>query len=95
MERKPAHLAPLQPARVHLPVGKRVATCVEFGLRFLHSTGQTYKGGLNRGVFLQIIADPTPGPPIPDRSVSFGTVVAAQARGDFREGSPDLGLAER
>jgi hypothetical protein len=33
---------------------KRVATCLEFGPRFLRSTGQAYKGGPNTGVFLQI-----------------------------------------
>ena len=36
---------------------RRVATCVGFGPRFLHSTGQAYKGGPNSGVFLQITAD--------------------------------------
>ena len=35
---------------------KRVATCLGFGPRFLHSTGQDYKGGPNSGVFLQITA---------------------------------------
>src|SRR5438309_6662899 len=33
---------------------KRVATVLGFGPRFLHSTGQAYKGGPNSGVFLQI-----------------------------------------
>ena len=36
---------------------KRVATCLGFGPRFLHSTGQAYKGGPNTGVFLQITCD--------------------------------------
>ncbi len=35
---------------------KHVATCLGFGPRFLHSTGQDYKGGPNTGVFLQITA---------------------------------------
>ena len=35
----------------------QVATCAEFGPRFLHSTGQAYKGGPDSGVFLQITAD--------------------------------------
>ncbi|ACL62182.1 bifunctional transaldolase/phosoglucose isomerase [Methylobacterium nodulans] len=83
IERKPDHFAPLQAARLALRDSRRVATCVEFGPRFLHSTGQAYKGGPDSGVFLQITADPAPDLAIPGRSVSFGTVIAAQARGDF------------
>lgn len=62
---------------------KHVATCVGFGPRFLHSTGQAYKGGPNTGVFLQITADPAQDLPVPGEAYSFGTVEAAQARGDF------------
>ena len=40
----------------------RVATCLGFGPRFLHSTGQAYKGGPNSGVFLQITCDDARGP---------------------------------
>ncbi|GJD50118.1 Transaldolase [Methylobacterium crusticola] len=76
------HLAPLQAARLALRDGRRVATCVEFGPRFLHSTGQAYKGGPDSGVFLQITAD-APDLAIPGRALGFGTVIAAQARGDF------------
>lgn len=60
-----------------------VATCVGFGPRFLHSTGQAYKGGLNSGVFLQITADPKADLPVPGKSYSFGVVEAAQAQGDL------------
>ena len=56
---------------------------VGFGPRFLHSTGQAYKGGPNSGVFLQITADPAHDLPIPGRKASFGVVEAAQARGDL------------
>jgi transaldolase / glucose-6-phosphate isomerase len=61
----------------------RVATCVGFGPRFLHSTGQAYKGGPNSGVFLQITCDDPLDLEIPGRRYSFGVVKAAQARGDF------------
>ncbi len=61
----------------------RVATCVGFGPRFLHSTGQAYKGGPNSGVFLQVTSDDARDLPIPGRRYSFGVVKAAQARGDF------------
>jgi transaldolase/glucose-6-phosphate isomerase len=56
---------------------------VGFGPRFLHSTGQAYKGGPDTGVFLQITAADRPDLPIPGQAASFGVVKAAQARGDF------------
>jgi transaldolase/glucose-6-phosphate isomerase len=57
---------------------------VEFGPRFLHSTGQAYKGGPNTGVFLQITCDDVVDVPVPGRRYTFGVVKAAQARGDFQ-----------
>jgi transaldolase/glucose-6-phosphate isomerase len=62
---------------------RHVATCLEFGPRFLHSTGQAYKGGPDSGVFLQITSDDAQDLPIPGLRASFGVVKAAQARGDF------------
>ena len=61
----------------------RVATCLGFGPRFLHSTGQAYKGGPNSGVFLQITCDDAVDLPVPGQKYSFGVVKAAEARGDF------------
>lgn len=61
-----------------------VATCLGFGPRFLHSTGQAYKGGPNTGVFLQITCDDAEDLPVPGQRYSFGVVKAAQARGDFQ-----------
>lgn len=61
----------------------RVATCLGFGPRFLHSTGQAYKAGPNTGVFLQITCDDAEDLPIPGQNYTFGIVKAAQARGDF------------
>jgi transaldolase/glucose-6-phosphate isomerase len=63
---------------------RHVATCVGFGPRFLHSTGQAYKGGPNTGVFLQITCDDAADLPVPGARYSFGVVKAAQARGDFQ-----------
>ncbi|HEX3484782.1 MAG TPA: hypothetical protein VHT51_06955, partial [Micropepsaceae bacterium] len=54
-----------------------------FGPRFLHSTGQAYKGGPNSGVFLQITASRTLDIPVPGRKYSFGAVIDATAEGDF------------
>ena len=59
------------------------ATCLGFGPRFLHSTGQAYKGGPNTG---RVPADHLrrrEGPRVPGQKYTFGVVKAAQARGDF------------
>jgi transaldolase / glucose-6-phosphate isomerase len=61
----------------------KTATCVGFGPRFLHSTGQAYKGGPNTGVFLQVTCDHAHDLKIPGRKASFGLVEHAQALGDF------------
>ena len=60
------------------------ATCLGFGPRFLHSTGQAYKGGPNTGVFLQITADDAVDMEVPGQTFTFGIVKSAQARGDFQ-----------
>ena len=62
---------------------KKSATVLGFGPRFLHSTGQAYKGGPNSGVFLQITCDDKVDLPVPGQKYTFGVVKAAQARGDF------------
>jgi transaldolase / glucose-6-phosphate isomerase len=59
------------------------ATCVGFGPRFQHSTGQAYKGGPNSGVFLQITCDDGADVDVPGHRYSFGVVKDAQARGDL------------
>jgi len=73
----------LQAIRDQVLSATRVATCMEFGPRFLHSTGQAYKGGPNSGVFLQITCDDVADIPVPGQQYTFGIVKAAQARGDF------------
>jgi transaldolase / glucose-6-phosphate isomerase len=78
-----AHETVLQRMRTRLRDRRRVATCVGFGPRFLHSTGQAYKGGPNTGVFLQITCDDADDVPVPGQRYTFGVVKAAQARGDF------------
>jgi transaldolase / glucose-6-phosphate isomerase len=83
VERNAAHAETLQATRVAVRRAKRVATCLGFGPRFLHSTGQAYKGGPNSGVFLQITCDDARDLDVPGRRYSFGIVKAAQARGDF------------
>ncbi len=74
----------LQQIRIRVLEHYSVATCVGFGPRFLHSTGQAYKGGANNGVFLQITADDPVDLPVPGQKFTFGVVKSAQARGDFQ-----------
>jgi transaldolase / glucose-6-phosphate isomerase len=83
IERNPAHIAALQKLRKTIRDNKKVATCLGFGPRFLHSTGQTYKGGPNSGVVLQITCADAGDLPVPGQKYTFGVVKAAQARGDF------------
>ena len=77
------HETLLQSMRGAVRDRRRVATCLGFGPRFLHSTGQAYKGGPNTGVFLQITCDDAVDMPVPGQKYTFGIVKAAQARGDF------------
>ena len=74
----------LKGIREKVLVKYRVATCLGFGPRFLHSTGQAYKGGPNSGVFLQITSDDEFDLPVPGQKYTFGVVKAAQARGDYQ-----------
>lgn len=62
----------------------RRATTIQFGPRFLHSTGQAFKGGANNGVFLQITSNDPVDLPVPGQKYTFGVVKEAQSRGDFQ-----------
>ena len=79
-----AHEDALQAVRRKIRDSKKVATCLGFGPRFLHSTGQAYKGGPNTGVFLQITCDDAKDVPVPGQKYTFGIVKAAQASGDLQ-----------
>lgn len=79
----PEHEAAIQLLRHKVRDKKRVATCMGFGPRFLHSTGQDYKGGPNTGVFLQITSKHGDDVDIPGQQYTFGVVIDAQAAGDL------------
>ncbi len=78
-----SHDQPLQEIRHRVRDARRVATCLGYGPRFLHSTGQAYKGGPNTGVFLQVTCDDAADLSVPGQRFTFGVVKSAQARGDF------------
>ncbi len=84
LQMNPEHEQTLETLRHAVRDRKRVATCLGFGPRFLHSTGQAYKGGPNTGVFLQVTCDDSVELPVPGQKYTFGVVKAAQARGDFQ-----------
>ena len=83
IERNESHTTALTAMRKRIRDKTRAATCLGFGPRFQHSTGQAYKGGANSGVFLQITCDDPRDIEVPGAGYSFGVVKAAQAAGDL------------
>jgi transaldolase/glucose-6-phosphate isomerase len=83
VERNAAHEAALRNIRTAVRDARRVATVAGFGPRFLHSTGQAYKGGPAGGAFLEITRTPQLDLAIPGHRASFGAVQLAQALGDL------------
>jgi len=83
IERDQSHTQALTAMRTQIRDKTRAGTCLGFGPRFQHSTGQAYKGGPNSGVFLQITCDDPVDIGVPGHSYSFGVVKAAQASGDL------------
>jgi transaldolase / glucose-6-phosphate isomerase len=83
IERNEPHTQTLTTMRARIRDKTRAATCLGFGPRFQHSTGQAYKGGPNSGVFLQITCDDPADIDVPGHSYSFGVVKASQAAGDL------------
>jgi transaldolase/glucose-6-phosphate isomerase len=83
LARNAEHTEALQRVRVAVRDSRRLATCLGFGPRYLHSTGQAYKGGPNTGLFVEVTADIADDLGIPDHAATFGTVEAAQAQSDL------------
>ena len=83
IEMSDEHTALLQESRVLIRDNKKIATCLGFGPRFLHSTGQAYVGGPNTGVFLILTADYNDDIQIPEHPYTFGLVISAQAQSYF------------
>jgi transaldolase/glucose-6-phosphate isomerase len=73
----------LRRARLAVAAGRRVATTLGFGPRYLHSTGQYFKGGPNRGVYLFVTRRVEDDLAIPGQEIGFGALQRAQALGDI------------
>jgi transaldolase/glucose-6-phosphate isomerase len=73
----------LQKMRVAIRAKTRNAVTAGFGPRFQHSTGQFHKGGPKNALFLVITAEPEEDMDIPTEGLTFGTLIRAQALGDY------------
>jgi transaldolase/glucose-6-phosphate isomerase len=73
----------LQALRVVIRAKTGNAVTAGFGPRFQHSTGQFHKGGPKNALFIQITAEPGKDVPVPTEGLSFGTLIRAQALGDY------------
>lgn len=72
----------LAAARVAVRNGTGRATTLDFGPRFLHSTGQLHKGGPNTGLFLEVIDNASPPLAVPTTDYDFARLITAQSLGD-------------
>lgn len=70
-------------ARAAVRDGTGLATTLDFGPRFLHSTGQLHKGGPNTGIFLEIIDHASPTVAVPTTDYGFAELITAQSLGDY------------
>ena len=84
VEMSEVHEKILQALRTTVRNAFGVATLGGFGPRYLHSTGQLFKGGPNKGLFLHITSEDTEDMPVPGRAFTLGAVKSAQAHGDLR-----------
>jgi transaldolase/glucose-6-phosphate isomerase len=73
----------LQLMRVAIREKTHCAVTAGFGPRFQHSTGQFHKGGPNKGWFIQVVYDAQADMDIPTEGLTFGTLLRAQALGDY------------
>lgn len=77
----------------------RIPTILGIGPRYLHSTGQLFKGGPNTGAFIQLVSEPANDLPVPGQRYSFRTMFLAQAYGDYEalvsRGRPVLQISFR
>src|SRR5690606_4534308 len=73
----------LQKMRVAIRAKTGNAVTAGFGPRFQHSTGQFHKGGPKNALFLVITAEPEKDVDIPTEGMTFGTLIRAQALGDY------------
>ena len=77
------HRRALESLVASLRLLSKAPVSLEYGPRYLHSTGQLYKGGGGGGLFLELVEEDALDLPVPGERFTFGTLFRAQARGDF------------
>jgi transaldolase/glucose-6-phosphate isomerase len=73
----------LQEIRVAIRAKTGNPVTAGFGPRFQHSTGQFHKGGPSNALFIVITAEPAGDFEVPTEGLTFGTLIRAQALGDY------------
>ncbi len=73
----------LQALRVAIRAKTDNAVTAGFGPRFQHSTGQFHKGGPKNALFIVLTAESAADFEIPTEGLTFGTLIRAQALGDY------------
>lgn len=73
----------LQEMRVAIRARTGNPVTAGFGPRFQHSTGQFHKGGPDNALFIVITAEPAADFEVPTEGLTFGTLIRAQALGDY------------
>lgn len=73
----------IQSLRIVVRERTKLPVTAGFGPRFQHSTGQFHKGGPNKGWFIQVVYDADTDMDIPTQGLTFGTLIRAQALGDY------------
>ncbi|MBI5882249.1 MAG: hypothetical protein HZB91_03995 [Elusimicrobia bacterium] len=83
MDETPEKTSLLDALRANLRRKAKSPVTVSHGPRYLHSTGQLYKGGAGTGLFLVLTEPEAAVIPVPGKRFGFGVLHGAQARGDF------------
>ncbi len=83
LPRNPEMIDALQNMRTSIRAKTGNAVTAGFGPRFQHSTGQFHKGGIKDALFIQITAEAANDFDVPTQGLTFGTLIRAQALGDY------------
>jgi transaldolase/glucose-6-phosphate isomerase len=83
-EETPQRTKLMEACRVKIKKDTKSATTLNYGPRYLHSTGQLHKGGPGSGLYVVLASDNQDNMRIPGKQFSFGTLHEAQSWGDFK-----------
>ncbi|MEK9675824.1 MAG: hypothetical protein VW271_04710, partial [Chloroflexota bacterium] len=69
--------------RQAITLANGIPTTFGYGPRYLHSTGQLFKGGPKNNLVIGFVSGKYDDLPIPGAEYTFGELLNAQAQGDF------------